>query len=192
MPPNVNSYGTVAVALVLREPPVIHMNLHPIFVHFPIALLTIYTLLETASIIKRVRERAYIFYVKATFLLGGVFGAVPAYLTGDAQEGSAPVHTEFYRAMTVHSRWALATVLFFGALAAIHAAAWLCREWTGMPERLRKVLDLHRYATETALTPVLALFGLCIVTVTGALGGALAYGSDIDPTVSFIYKLLVK
>jgi len=168
------------------------MNLHPIFVHFPIALLTVYALLELASLIKPIRDRAYVFYVKAVFLIGGAAGAGAAYLTGSEQGETLQPGSEFYRVMTIHSQWALATLLLFGCLAAVYAAAWLCREWTRMPEGLKKILSLHRYVTETPLAPVLALIGLGVVTVTGALGGSLAYGPDVDPVVSFIYKLLVK
>ena len=40
------------------------MNIHPIFVHFPIALLTLYSLAELIRW-RRITELAYWFYVKA-------------------------------------------------------------------------------------------------------------------------------
>ena len=40
--------------------------------------------------------------------------------------------------------------------------------------------------------PLLALLGLIAITITGGLGGAIVYGKDVDPIVSFIYKLTVK
>lgn len=168
------------------------MNFHPILVHFPIALLTVYALLEVASLIKPIRDRAYVFYVKAVFLLGGTLAAIPAYLTGYLQKQTMQPGTTFYRVMIIHSHWALATIVIFACLAVVYAAAWLCREWTRMPEGLKKILLWHRYATETVLVAAVALIGLAAVTVTGALGGSLAYGPDVDPIVSFIYKLLVK
>ena len=167
------------------------MNLHPIFVHFPIAMLTVYAVIELVHF-KAFRNRSYVFHVKAVMLLGGFLGTIPAFFTGDAQLENQQPGTLFYRAIVVHSHWAIATIVIFGILAAAYVAEWLVREWARMPEKFKPVLRLHRFLTETPIAPIMALIGLAAVTVTGALGGSLAYGPDIDPIVSFIYKLLVK
>lgn|SRR5512135_150747 len=167
------------------------MNLHPIFVHFPIALLTVYAVLELARF-KKLQERLYAFHVKATLVILGAVSSIPAYLTGSEQLEAMPPASPFYRTVVIHSHWALATVLIFGFLAAVKAAEWLLLEWTSMPERLKKPLGWSRYVAKSALAPILALIGLACVTVTGALGGAIAYGPDVDPVVTFVYKLLVK
>jgi len=166
-------------------------NLHPIFVHFPIALLTVYAVLELARF-KKLQERLYAFHVKATLVILGALSTIPAYLTGNEQLESQQPGTAFYRTMVIHSQWALATLVIFCFLAAVKAAEWLLLEWTSMPERLKKPLGWARYVSRSPLMPILALVGLVCVTVTGALGGSLAYGPDVDPFVSFIYKLLVK
>jgi hypothetical protein len=38
----------------------------------------------------------------------------------------------------------------------------------------------------------LALIGVLAITITGALGGVIAFGPDIDPAATFFYNLLVK
>lgn len=167
------------------------MNFHPIFVHFPIALLTIYAILELARF-KKLQERLYAFHVKATLVILGALASIPAYLTGNEQLESMQPGTPLYLTVVTHSHWALATVLIFGFLALIKAAEWLLLEWTSMPANLKAVLGWARPAAKSLLVPILALVGLVCVTVTGALGGAIVYGPDIDPVVSFVYKLLVK
>jgi hypothetical protein len=39
------------------------------------------------------------------------------------------------------------------------------------------------------IAPLLALLGIIAVTITGALGGAIAHGADTDPVVQMIYSL---
>jgi hypothetical protein len=42
-----------------------------------------------------------------------------------------------------------------------------------------------------AVLVLLALAGLCAVTITGGLGGSMVYGPNADPVVTLIYKLFV-
>lgn len=168
------------------------MNLHPILVHFPIALLTMYAMLEFASLVKPIRDRAYVFYVKATLLLLGALAAVPTFITGFIQLGPPQPDSEARRTLLTHYHFAIATLVVFGFLAACYAAAWLSREWTAMPEAWKRRLAWHRIVTESLLAPALALVGVACVTVTGALGGAMIYGPDVDPVVTFVYGMLIK
>ncbi|MFA4887422.1 MAG: hypothetical protein WC595_04365, partial [Candidatus Nanoarchaeia archaeon] len=41
-----------------------------------------------------------------------------------------------------------------------------------------------------ALGIILSLIGLMLITITGALGGSIVYGTDTDPVVKLIYKIL--
>ena len=36
---------------------------------------------------------------------------------------------------------------------------------------------------------LIALVGIVVITITGALGGAIVYGPEVDPIVSVIYHL---
>jgi len=168
------------------------MNFHPILVHFPVALLTLYAVIELASLWKPIRERAYVFYLKAVLAILGAIAAVPTFITGYIQFDEQQPGTDFYKAMTVHFYFAIATLIVFGILAIAYAAALTLREWPELSDRWKNRLASHRYVTETKIAPLLALIGLGAVTVTGAMGGALAYGPDVDPMVSILYHLFVK
>ena len=60
------------------------MNIHPLLVHFPIALLTIYSLLELVPF-KQIYRQSYWFYTKAIILIIGSIST--------SCQGSAPLCT---------------------------------------------------------------------------------------------------
>jgi uncharacterized membrane protein len=72
------------------------MNIHPIVVHFPIALLTLYGVLECVRW-KKVMDFMHAFHVKATLVIAGTLGAIVAYISGPEVHGSALVswHEDF-------------------------------------------------------------------------------------------------
>jgi uncharacterized membrane protein len=168
------------------------MNVHPILVHFPIALLTVYALVELLRV-PRLMKKTYLFYVKASFLLVGSAGSLGAYLSGNAIEDMFRSSPSINRLVHIHSRWAIATVLIFGILAFCYAVGWLEKELETRGASARMVgaaSRLRALVLDTPLAAILALVGLVCVTVTGALGGAIVYGSDIDPVVKFITALV--
>ncbi|MEY4744577.1 MAG: hypothetical protein RL272_522 [Candidatus Parcubacteria bacterium] len=168
------------------------MNVHPILVHFPIALLTVYAVLELLRV-PHLMKRTSFFYVKAAFLLIGSAGSLAAYVSGNAIEDMFASSAAMNRLVHIHSRWAIATVLAFGALAFCYAAVWLKKELDARGAAFRIVSGAARLGAsvlDTPLAALIALAGLACVTVTGALGGAIVYGADIDPIVKFITVLV--
>lgn len=59
-------------------------NLHPIAVHFPIALLVLYSLMEIVSLFTRVRNNKVVRYIKLFLLLTGRLGLQASLSTGEA------------------------------------------------------------------------------------------------------------
>lgn len=171
------------------------MNVHPLIVHFPVALLTVYALLELATRIPRLARKAYLFHVKAAFLIIGSAGSVAAYLSGDAIENLFSGDPAAARLVETHSHWAAATVAIFGVLALCYAIGWLEKELDSRGASARAVGPASRLrmaVLDTPLAPILALAGLACVTVTGALGGAIVYGPDVDPVVKAITSLVIR
>lgn len=144
------------------------MNIHPAFVHFPIALLVLYTLIEIIPFslwFPKIKWDT----IKMFLLSVGFLSIIPASVTG----GIASELIGESNLVEAHERAALATsVIFFGAV----ALSWY-GHFKGRAVPLRWGLKF------------LAVIGLVAVFITGSLGAAIVYGSDVDPIVSFIYQL---
>lgn len=61
-------------------------TIHPVVVHFPIALLTIYSLLEIASLFPKVRHNRTVRYIKLFLIVVGWVGIQAALSSGEAME----------------------------------------------------------------------------------------------------------
>jgi uncharacterized membrane protein len=179
------------------------MNLHPIFVHFPIALLTVYALMELVRF-KKLMEKSFWFYAKALFLIFGTGGAFVALFSGDMAESAVRSGTftvaisNFRQVVSMHENFADATVFIFGLLAVCYIILWINREnWLAgfflkpSVQKFWALLNkLARFFVETKFVILLALAGLICVTITGGLGGTMVYGPAADPMFGFIYKLM--
>lgn len=175
------------------------MNIHPFFVHFPIALLVAYSVLELSGYLWPASRRvAWVSPVKAFMLFAGALAALVALVTGGmAEELIEGVNARAY-ILEVHSPFAGVTTLLYAILAAAYLVrvfdtkgwgdrivgtnAFFARIWN-----LKK--NLARFVLDTWALPVLALLALLGMIITGALGAAIVYGPDIDPVVSFVYHL---
>ncbi|MFA5996452.1 MAG: DUF2231 domain-containing protein [Candidatus Paceibacterota bacterium] len=173
------------------------MNIHPLFVHFPIGLLAVYSLLELgAYAVPCVRRQAWAFPVKAFLLFTGVLAAFVALGTGGMAEELVEGLVPNGFILEVHASFAAATTFVYLVLAAAYLTR-ICDQkgWSdrifGANRFLLRILGLRRYFThlvlDTWLLPVLALVALVGMTITGALGAAIVYGPDADPIVSLVY-----
>jgi uncharacterized membrane protein len=145
--------------------------LHPIIVHFPIALLTVYAVLELVRF-KKVTSQPYWFYVKAVLVILGSLGSLAAFMTGPEGDGALPP------IVAMHARFATTTVILFLIISMSYLLTW-CK-----PTRVTSFV-LRPYI----IIP-LALAGLVCITITGGLGGAIVYGTHFDPFMAPIFKLL--
>lgn len=173
------------------------MNLHPIFVHFPIALLTVYAVLELVPF-KRLTEQVYWFYVKASLLILGTGGAFVALQTGEIAEHIVR-NADNRNLIETHATSAVITSWIFGLLALAYLVSWIRRATTRDFGTLpyvgwiwKLLLSITNIVMRRPVTITLAFLGIIAVTITGALGGSIVYGPDIDPVAQFFYDLLVK
>jgi uncharacterized membrane protein len=162
------------------------MNLHVVVVHFPVALLTCYALLELGSVWSRLRTEFWT-KVKALAITVGTFSSYASFLTGDAIEHDFPGQL-----VETHAFFAALTVGFFTLLTLMSLLRLLF-----LANQLPPVLQSIGRTSKTLLDgPIFAatigLVSLFLITVTGALGGALAYGPDVDPIVKIVYHLFVQ
>jgi hypothetical protein len=163
------------------------MNPHVVLVHFPIALLTIYSVLEVLHL-KRLIALPYWFYIKAAFVILGALGAGASFLTGEIAEEQFRPSSGLHRLIETHANFALASLLFFGIIALLYAVAWLGRAgiFTRYHNTLNLVTKTEKFLASGTM-PLLGIIGLALITVTGALGGSIAFGPDIDPVARFVY-----
>lgn len=166
------------------------MNIHPLFVHFPIALLTVYVLAEFFSV-KKLKDQMWWWNLKAVLLGVGVLGSFSALQTGEMAEEL----TGRSQLIEVHSTYATITVWIFGVIALVYVITGI-RKYLGLyvQEGFTRQIFLFLFSIERVVIygiPALAFIGLITLTITGALGGALVYGPDVDPVVSFIYSVVI-
>lgn len=160
-------------------------ELHPIIVHFPIALLMTSVVLDVLALAFR---RWHLVYA-ATWLLGfGVVGALAAGLTGVISERATNT-SQVGALISMHQTLGFATGFVFAVLFAVRIV-WLAPRilaalgprapWaTSLAGALRVALPgLFRDTIAPALVGIYlfgSLVGLVLLALTGLYGGALVY-----------------
>ncbi len=177
------------------------MNLHPIAVHFPIALLTLYSAMEVFRY-RRVMEQSWWFPMKAFLVILGTLAANGALLTGEMLAEQLEASGALPSIVATHEQWAKMTIGIYSIIAAAYLIVWM--ERTGVLNRLfpdplsgfrdlfdRRLFPAARYFVKSYFSVIFALLGLAALTITGALGGSMVYGPDVDPVARIVYDLLI-
>ena len=165
-------------------------NIHPLFVHFPIALLFVYSLIKNLPLKKWFPKVAWR-DIERVLLVVGVLGAFAALATGD----TAQHLTQPNRALVnAHSDFGAFSTFIYGSLLAGEFAAVINafnasrgKAWGWLTSVLQFVEEV---LCNPAFSAVLAFVGLVAISVTGLLGGTLAYGLTADPVAPFVLHLL--
>jgi uncharacterized membrane protein len=134
-------------------------NVHPLIVHFPIALLLTAAGLDVAALALRC-NRSLRFVATALYVLGSLT-MVAAYFTGRAAAETIWLPGMAHAAVKEHWDWALRTVWFFGILTMLRLAVLRLR-----PEPRPALI---------ALLALLGLLGVVMLVETGDRGGRLVY-----------------
>ena len=153
------------------------MDLHPILVHFPIALLLLYGIFELISV-RRLMAKPYWFYIKAILVIFGALGAIASFVTGE--EGI--YYGKNTALIEAHANFAIAMVILSIFIALIYLVAWFARD--------NFQLFIWKFLANRGAMIPLALAMIVVILITGSLGGAIVYGTDFDPLMKPIFKLL--
>lgn len=163
------------------------INVHPILVHFPIALLSIYSILELVQLLpvwKNFLRQPYWFYVKAVLVIVGSLSTIPTMLAGIIAK---PLFEDAIQVVNVHETFAITTSIIFLFLGMLYVVIWMKKQIkkssVAFLLRLQKIIFLYH------IEKILALIGLITITITGALGGIIAFGPGTDPLAHFVYIL---
>ena len=173
------------------------LNLHPIFVHFPIALLCTYALFELVPSKKLGASMSW-FRTKAILAIFGTLTAFVALQTGEMIEDA--FKGQWKNIVELHSAWAVASTWIFGIAATLYLLEWIRREgqpitskleqWEWSKEIFSMILKIESLLMKKPILILLALAGLAAMTITGALGGIIAHGPDTDPVTQWIYNFI--
>jgi uncharacterized membrane protein len=174
------------------------MDIHPMFVHFPIALLTIYALLEVLTVHHFFRTAAWV-HIRAAFVIFGAGAAIVTLQTGEIAAELNYGGEDANELVSIHNQLATITTIIFCVIAVGYLPAIIKENvklnsyYARLPITIIKVLDLViKLITKSPLRLLLAVAGLAGITITGGLGGAIVYGPDVDPAVNFIYHIFFK
>ncbi|HED05555.1 MAG TPA: hypothetical protein ENI61_02585 [Ignavibacteria bacterium] len=174
------------------------MNIHPLFVHFPIALLVIYAFMEIIPQVW-VFKTQWWNSTKMFLSIIGILSIAPTLITGDiAEDAIIAINPKLTPLIETHATMAAITAIVFlipaiaYATKIIETTDWhrkilLRYKWYSLIANILhkiSIFTLHRWAIFT-----LATLGIILLTITGGLGASIVYGPDFDPIISFIYGL---
>ena len=166
------------------------MNLHPLVVHFPIAFLTSYAILEILPL-QRWFPRVSWGEIKFFLVVFGVLGAFAALETGESV--AAQVGQSVREVVEVHEFFARITTAIFSGLAAAYLLAWADQRYfsriANQSKIIALIMEVKNFILKRPVAIVLAIVGIAAVTLTGALGGIIAYGPDTDPVTKIVYSI---
>lgn len=150
-----------------------NLNVHPIFVHFPIALLMLYSLVELIPL-NRVLPWWKINWlpIKRFLLYVGTLAAIPTILSGLLAKtivGESAL-------IDLHETVALTTITIFTILSILNLLLQLKR--------------IKPSSGKTVLIKVLTVAGILGLVLVGSLGASIIYGTQFDPIASFVTHLL--
>lgn len=164
-------------------------NIHPLFVHFPIALLFVYSIIKILPF-KRWFSDVSWSQIERALLVVGVLGAFAALATGDTAEHIAQAN---YQLVDMHSTFAgvataLYVMLLVGEMLRFINPKFLPKISVSWIKKL--AVFLEKTLTNTAFSKLVALLALVAISVTGLLGGVIVYGISADPVAGIVLKIL--
>jgi uncharacterized membrane protein len=158
------------------------MNLHPLVVHFPIALLSLYVLFEVLPL-----ERWYPSVrwqdSKAILVAVGGIGLLAALVTGQMAEHSL-LALSAGPILRFHKMFADASAAVFGIIAAAYVIRWILERHghflrrAGLPIRSLRAIATVLLDRRTVVS--LAIIGFIVLFLAGIFGEMIVYGPQND------------
>jgi len=144
-------------------------NIHPLLVHFPIALLTTAVLVDLVGL--ALGGNRWIRNAATLMCLLGTLTALAAYATGRAASQTVRLPGMAHAVVSAHWDWAFRTVWFFGPLSVLR----LVLVWPGRtgPARAR-----------VAALALAGLVGVGLLYETGDRGARLVYEHGVGTTAA--------
>lgn len=163
-------------------------NIHPIFVHFPIALLFLYSLIKLIPFEKWFPKVSWK-QIENVLLLVGVLGAFVALSTGEIAEHLVQPNQQL---VDIHSMFASIATLFYCLLILGEVLSFLTPSIIpklNSPKVTNFFVYIQKILTSSFVSKSLALLGLIAISLTGLLGGAMVYNTTADPMTGIILHM---
>jgi len=168
------------------------MNIHPLVVHFPIALLVLYVFFEVLPF-EQWYPRAAWKDIKTILVSFGGLGILAALATGQLAEQSfftANIATILH----LHKLFAGASAAIFGIIAAAYVIQWIFGKHTSALRYIKdRMFFLEAFFSivlkRWVVTP-LAILGFFVLAMTGVLGAIMVYGPSNDFITQFVFSAL--
>ena len=133
-------------------------NIHPLIIHFPIALLLVAVFIDAVSIWF---QKGWLYKSALSTYLFGTLGAIAAYFTGRIAADTVSPSFNAELTMSNHSDWGLYTVVFFSIYTLLRLIF------------IKKINPENKLIRLASL--VVAIAGLYLLLRTGDLGGKLVF-----------------
>ncbi len=153
-------------------------NLHPLFVHFPIALLVVYSFIKILPMAKFFPRVAWN-HIERFLLVAGIAGGSLALFTGEIAEELVNPDRKL---VETHEFFANLSIWLYGVLLAGEILSFLNLQYV-------YVLKLKNLLMNRVFSGIVALIALGSITITGILGGVMVYGTSADPLAGILLKL---
>ncbi len=164
-------------------------NTHPILVHFPIALLFVYSIIKILPLQKWFPTVTWK-HIERTLLFLGVLGALVSLSTGEIAEHIVRPNRDL---VEMHALFATASTWMYGLLLIGEilsvAMLWIVSK-VKSPRVITTVQFLKNLLTHPVLSTILAVLGLIAIVITGLLGGVMVYGLSADPIAGIVVQML--
>lgn len=137
------------------------MPLHPLFIHFPIALLSLATII---SILHLFLKKINLSITLTTLLTTGMVFGIISYMLGDSGEAFAIQHygvKHVEKLVHLHETFALVSLIAYG----LATLTQLGNMWF---VKYKKIC--------TVATIILTIIGLILLVIAGHLGASITYG----------------
>lgn len=165
-------------------------NIHPIFVHFPIALLFVYSFIKILPFRKWFPNVAWR-DIERLLLIVGIGGAYLSLSTGEqAEEFTRPNRS----LVEAHAFFANFSTRMYLLILIGEVANYINTKNFSFINKInylpKLITWIEKILTNKNLVIVLVVLGFITLFLTGVLGGVLVYGTTADPLAPFILKIL--
>ncbi len=154
-------------------------DFHPLVVHFPVALLCIYSLLQILPLHRWFPKIAWT-QIKTLLLCIGFLGSLAGAVTGEVAAGlNNPQHD----LLELHETFASLVQLFYGILLGSVIVEYIHRRYSNLNRYtvIRLLYMIAAFVDTRIITVLLSVLGLVALVVTGVFGGVMVYGAAADP-----------